>query len=342
MQPNRFRNIFTILVVLTVLVAVYGPIEATPQKLKFAYVSPDPIGVNPFLSMGQKGIELAGKQHGSEVKVFESEDPTTREENVRAAINDGANLVVVLGFQFNDMIPKIAAEFPDVQFLIVDQCIENLPPNVRCAVFREYEGSFLIGVIAASLTKTNHVGTVCALDIPFMHRFTDGFAQGAKYIKPNIKVSTLWVGGNNPFADPVRAKELALALAANGADYIFAVTSGGDFEIFEAAQEKNFFVFGVDVNLCPTTPGRIIDCQLKRVDVAIVESIDAILNKSEDKVMVYGLNNQGVGLVSLTSEKPEESQCVIAQYPDVIAKVKALQQKIINGDIVIKDPMFAQ
>ena len=340
MKGKRFWKLLMLIIVVTLGIAVYGQIEAQP--LKFVYVSPDPIGVNEFLIMGQKGIELAGVKHGAETKVFESEDPTTREENVRAAINEGANIVVVLGFQFNDLIPQVAEEFPDVQFLIVDQCIENLPPNVRCAVFREYEGSFLIGATAALLTKNNHVGTVCALDIPFMHRFTDGFALGAQHINPDIKVSTLWVGGSNPFSDPVRAKELALSMAADGADYIFAATAGGDFGIFEAAKEQNFFVFGVDVNHCPTTPGHVVECQLKRVDVAVVESIDAILNNSEEKVMVYGLDNKGVGLVSLTSDKPEESQCLIVEHPGVIEKVKDIQQKIINGEIVIEDPMFAQ
>lgn len=340
MKQNTFWKLLLVITTITLMfVAANGEAEA---KQKFIYVSPDPIGVNEFLIMGQKGIEAAGSKYDAETKVFESEDPTTREENVRAAINEGANIVVVLGFQFNDIIPQVAEEFPDVQFLIVDQCIENLPPNVRCAVFREYQGSFLIGAVAASLTKTNHVGTVCALDIPFMHRFTDGFAMGAQYVKPDIKVSTLWVGGNNPFSDPVRAKELALAMAADGADYIFAATAGGDFGIFEAAQEKNFKVFGVDINHCPTTPGHIVECQLKRVDVAIVESIDAILNNSEEKVMVYGLDNKGVGLVSLTSEKPEESQCLIIRYPEVIEKVKDIQQKIISAEIVIEDPMFKQ
>lgn len=340
MKSRLFQTLSIGLSIMMMVCAFYTPAVAGP--LKFIYVSPDPIGVNEFLIMGQKGIEAAGANHNAETKVFESEDPTTREENVRAAINEGADIVTVLGFQFNDLIPQVAEEYPDVQFLIVDQCIENPPSNVRCAVFREYEGSFLVGAEAALLSQNTHVGTVCALDIPFMHRFTDGFAQGAQYINPDIKVSTLWVGGNNPFSDPVRAKELALAMAADGADYIFAATAGGDFGIFEAAQEQDFFVFGVDVNHCPTTPGRIIDCQLKRVDVAIIESIDAILNKSGEQVMVYGLDNKGVGLVSLTSDNPEETQCVVAQHPEVIEKLKEIQQKIINGEITIEDPMFAQ
>ncbi|MCP4402180.1 MAG: BMP family ABC transporter substrate-binding protein, partial [bacterium] len=236
----------------------------------------------------------------------------------------------------------IAEENPEVQFLIVDQCIDPLPDNVRCAVFKEYEGSFLIGAVAASLTKSNHVGTVCALDIPFMHRFTDGFELGAKYVNPDITVSTLWVGGSNPFSDPVRAKELALALAGDGADHIFAATSGGDYGVFEAAQEKGISAFGVDINQCPVAPGHIVESQLKRVDVAIAESVEAIVNNSEEKVMVYGLDSNGVGLISLSSDNLEESQCTIVEHPEVIEKVKEIQTKILSGEIMIEDPMFKQ
>ena len=335
------KYVFCVVVLMVVAFAFGQPVFAEAPK-KIIYVSPDPLGVNEFLIMGQTGTELAGDKYGAETMVFESEDPMTREENVRAAVNEGAEIVIVLGFEFNDIIPEVAVEYPDVQFLIVDQCIDPLPPNVRCAMFREYEGAFLIGAVAASLTKTNHVGTVCALDIPFMHRFTDGFEMGAKYVNPDVNVSTLWVGGANPFSDPVRAKELALAMNADGADHIFTATSGGDFGVFEAAEEKDFSVFAVDVNLCPSAPGHVVECQLKRVDVAIVESVDAIVNNAEDKVLVYGLDSKGVGLISLTSDEPEDSQCTIMNHPEVIEKAREIQQKILNGEIVIEDPMFKQ
>ncbi len=308
-----------------------------PEKI--IYISPDPLGVNPFLIMGKTGVEQAGVTYGAETMTFESGDPEARAANVWAAVNEGADIVIVLGFQFNEIIPLVAEEHPEVTFLIVDQCIDPLPQNVRCAMFREYEASFLIGAIAASLTETNHIGTVSALDIPFMHRYTDGYALGAKYVDPDVKVSTRWVGGRHPFSDQIRAKELALALAADGADHIFAATSGGDFGVFEAAQEQGVFAYGVDINQCPAMPGSIVESQVKRVDVAIVESVEAIVNEAQENVFVYGLAEQGVGLVSLLSDPPEESQCVILEYPEVLEKIKAIQEKIISGEIVIEDPM---
>jgi len=124
---------------------------------KFYYITPNPIGVNDFLILGRKGSEEAAKKHNASLKILESEDPNTINENVRSAINDGADLVIVIGFEFGDIIPKVAAESPDVQFLTIDFCPDNPAANVHCAVFREYEAAYLIGGMAGLLTKTNEV-----------------------------------------------------------------------------------------------------------------------------------------------------------------------------------------
>lgn len=316
--------------------------DGSEQPL-FVYVSPNPLGVNDFLIMGQTGLEQAAAKYGAQSKVLEAEDPTTREENVRAAVSDGAEIVIVLGFEFGDIIPKVAAEAPDVQFLIVDQCIDNPPANVHCAVFKEYEAAFLVGAVAASLSETNHVGAISAMDIPFLHRYTDGFAEGAKYVKPDIETSTLWIGSDpSAFSDPARAKEQALAMAADGADQIFAAGAASNLGIFEAAKEVGFSTYGVDVNQCPLAEGQVVDNLIKRVDVAITESVDKIMSGSEESLLVYGLAEKGLGLVALTSDNPQDSKCELMNHPDVIETVKGIQQKIIDGEITIEDPMFAQ
>lgn len=315
--------------------------KAEKPARKFVYVSPDPIGVNPFLTMGKTGIEAAGKKHGAEVKTFQSEDPTTRKENVRAAVAGGATVVAVLGFQFNDIVIEFAKKHPGVHFLIVDQCVDERPDNLHCAVFREYESTFLLGAAAASLSETNRVGVVCALDIPFMHRFTDGFAQGAKHIKPDIEVDVRWVGGQNPFADPVRAKELALAIHSAGADIIFAATSGGDYGVFEAAAEKEFRVMGVDINHCRSAPGRVIDSALKKLDVAMVDAIDKIMAGDKKVTGSYGLKEGGGGLTALQGGDLAATGCLIAEKPELVGTLSELRDELVSGAIALGDPMFA-
>lgn len=307
----------------------------------FVYVSPDPIGVNAFLKMGKTGIEEAGRKYGADVKTYESRTAADRMENVNAAINEGADIVVLLGFEFNDIVKQLAPTAPDIQFLIVDQCIEDRPDNVHCATFREYEASYLIGVEAGMLTENKKVGVVGALDIPFLHRYTDAYAQGVKSVSSDADVDIRWVGGENPFADPVRAKEQAVAMFAAGAAPIFTATSGGDYGVFEAAKEKDFDIFSVDVNHCPELPGHIIDVTLKHVDTAMVDAIGSILNGDKKVSMALGLKEGGMSVVALEDD-PKASQCLIADHPDVIEKVKGVAKSIEDGSLKLEDPMFAK
>jgi len=326
-----------------VSISLAGAVHAA-KPLKFIFVSPDAIGVNAFLKMGKTGIEAAGKKYGAEVKTFESDSPQSRLENVNAAVNEGADIVVVLGFEFNDILMDVAPTAPDTKFLIVDQCIfKDRPANVSCAVFREYEPSYLMGVIAGMNTKTDKIGAVSALDIPFLHRYTDGFAMGAKSVNPKVKVDVRWVGGANPFADPVRAKEQALALNSAGADVIFAVTAGGDFGIFEGAKQAGYKVLSVDVNHCPSAPGSIYDNTLKHVDTVIEKSIGGILSGKGAPIVSYGLKEGGMGSLSVSSDAVlAASQCLVANEPKVVAKVRAVAADIISGKLKIADPMFAK
>ena len=307
----------------------------------FVYVSPDPIGVNAFLEMGKTGTEAAAKKYGADVQTYESSTAAARRENVEAALNEGANLIILLGFEFNDIITELAPTAPEVQFLIVDQCIQNQPPNVHCAVFREYEASYLAGVAAGMMTESNKIGVVGALDIPFLHRYTDPYADGAKSVNPNVEVETRWVGGDNPFGDPVRAKEQALAMYSAGSDIIFTATAGGDFGVFEGAQENNFKVLSVDVNRCVNAPGYIIDNTLKGVDAAVVNAIDAIKSGVKASFTAVGLKEGGMGLMALRPDELTDSQCLIADQKNVLTQVRKVAQEIISGSLVIKDPMFA-
>jgi basic membrane protein A len=298
--------------------------------------------VNEFLKLGQTGLEAAGKKWNAQTKVLESTDPTTREENVQAAINSGATIVIVFGFEFNDIIPKVAGQNPNMKFLIVDQCIDNPPANVWCAVSTEHEAAYLLGVEAAMLTKSGTIGAIGATDIPFLHRYTDGFAAGAKSVKPDIKVDIRWIGGDNPFSDPVRAKEQALAMASAGADQILAAGAGSNLGIFEAAKEKGFQTYGVDVNQCPSAPGYVVDNLLKHSDTEMELSIDDIMQKTGTQVTAYGLKSGGIGTIAQLSSDLKATQCLIADHPDVVQKVKDTAQKIISGEIKVADPMFTK
>ncbi|MDF2372094.1 MAG: BMP family ABC transporter substrate-binding protein [Rhizobiaceae bacterium] len=320
-----------------------APHAAMAQEKSIVYVSPNPIGNNPFLVLGREGTEAAAAKIGAKASIIESETPQAILENLYAAANEGADIIVALSFSALDAVTEVAPSAPDTQFLIVDACPSgDRPDNLHCAVFREHESSFLMGAMAAMASKSGTVGAVGAVDIPFLHRFTDGFAAGAQHVTPDIKVETRWVGGQNPFSDPVRAKEQALALNAIGADVIYAAAAGGNFGIYEAASDGGFQVMGVDVNHCPLANGAMYDSALKRVDQVILKSVDTIMGGAKASFAAYGLAEGGVGGVVLDSDEDlAKSGCLIADNAEMVKSVRAIADQIIAGDITVADPLAA-
>jgi len=313
------------------------------EKPLFVYVTPNPIGVNDFLKLGKVGTERVAQALGAEARTYESSDPTTQRQNLEAAAKAGAKVVIAIGFEFNDMLPEAAAAYPKVEFLEVDSCpFAKMKPNIHCSVFREYEASFLTGAEAAWTTKTGKIGAISAVDIPFLHRYTDGFIEGARHVKPDVKISpTLWVGGNDPFSDPARGQERGAAMVADGADRIFAAASGSNGGIFKAVEETSGVnAFGVDVNQCPQAPGFVMDNVEKKTDVAVELAVKGIMAGSEPPIVALGLKEGGMSLTALDPDL-KDSKCTIADYPDVVAKVKALRDEIVNGSLKIADPMAA-
>lgn len=318
--------------------------RAQDAKPLFVYVSPNAIGVNDFLKLGKLGTERVAKALGATAKTYESADPTTQRQNLEAAAKAGAKVVIAIGFEFNDMLPEVAVAYPQVKFLEIDSCpFANLKPNIYCSVFREYEASFLVGAEAALTSKVGKVGAIGALDIPFLHRFTDGFILGAKHVKPDIKISqTLWVGGDKPFSDPARGQERAAAMLGDGADRILAAGAGSNGGIFKALQDApGAYAYGVDVNQCPQAPGLVADNIEKRTDVAVELAVKGIVAGTQQPIAALGLKEGGVALTGLEDDV-KDSKCAIAESPEAIAKLRALRDEIVSGAVTIADPMLAK
>ncbi|MGV8885613.1 MAG: BMP family ABC transporter substrate-binding protein [Microbacteriaceae bacterium] len=308
-----------------------------PDGPAFIYVTNTPIGINKFLDLGKMGVEAAAKEFKGSSKVYESTDDQSRRSNVEAAIAEAPAAIVLITFDFTDMSKEYAEANPDQEFVLIDACPEAPPANLHCAVFREQEASYLVGIEAGMLSKSGKIGSVMAVDIPFLHKYSDSFAAGAKSVNPNINDRQLAIGGNNPFADPAKGKEQALSLFATGADHVFAIASGSNGGIFEAASEAKAFGYGVDINQCPMAPGAVVDNTMKAVDVLVVSEIGKILDGTAESVSSYGLKEAGMDLTSLMADAAS-SQCVVMEHPDVIEAVKKAKQGIIDGTIVVKDP----
>lgn len=306
----------------------------------FIYITPTTIGPNKFLELGKIGAEAAAERLGGTATTYESTDLNSRRANLEAAVAEEPDIIILTTFDFLDLSAEFAAEYPDQEFILIDNCPEAPPENLHCGVFRENEMSYLLGVMAGSLTESGKVGSVAALDIPFLHRFTDSFALGAQSVDPSITDSQVFIGGDNAFNDPATAKEQALALNAQGVDHIFAAASGSNGGTFEAAAEQGFFAYGSDVNQCDLAPGHIVDNALKLVDVLTEQLIDQVLAGTAGPVVSFGLAEGGVGVVALQDDVAE-SGCVIAEHPDVIEAVEQARDAIVAGEIVVPDPTAA-
>jgi len=300
-------------------------------------ITPEPVGVNPFLQLAVDGVNKAADDAGGKARVFESQDPTNIQQQMDAAVADKPDVLAVVGFEFADAVAAAAAAQPDQQFLFVDACTAETFDNVTCAVFREHEGVYLAGVEAGLLSTSGQIGAVVALDTPQIRRFSDPFGAGAQSVKPDITFTPLYVGGDSPFNDPARAKEQALSLVAKGADYVMAAAAAGNLGVFDAAKSGSFAAFGVDVNQCPGAEGHVVDNVIKEVDVVTADSIGNILDGKGGGVASYGLKEKGVTLTGIEDDV-DSSKCLIADHTDVIDQVASVRDKIVDGEVTVDDP----
>jgi basic membrane protein A len=303
--------------------------SAPPKKI--ALITPEPIGVNPFFQLMDEGLKKAGQEFGAEVKTIESTDPASIEQNLRTAAAGDYDLIITATFQVEDALKKIAPEFPNKSFAVIDTVVDL--PNVRSVVFREHEASYLLGAAAALISKTGTVGNVVALDIPLLSKYTSGFEQGAKSVNPDIKILVNYVGG---FTDPAKAKELALLQNSQGADFIAGMSAVGDLGVFEAAGEKGFFASGQDTD---NTDGKqVILSQLKGTDAVAYETVkDFVAGNFSYGVRDYGLKEGGVGLTYVNKDSKSPLSAAIGQ--ENVDKLKKINDDIVAGTIVVKNPL---
>ncbi|MFV0432661.1 MAG: BMP family ABC transporter substrate-binding protein [Leucobacter sp.] len=306
----------------------------------FIYITSDPIGQNEFLKSGKAGIDEVAKTYEGTAKTFESKDDATRRSNLEAAIAEAPEVVVMLGFQFGDVAKELAEQNPQQKFVLIDTFVDGAPENLYQATFREQEPSYLLGIEAGLLTADNKVGSVISVDNPLLKKYSEGFAEGAKSVNKDVKIEGPQViGGDNPFADPGRGKDQAIAFAGTGVDQVFAVGAASNGGIMEAASEKGFFAYGVDANQCPMAPGFVVDGTVKAVNKVVETVVGEIMDgkSSSEATTSFGLKEEGMNIVSLT-EDAADSQCTVIEHTDVLDEVKQARDEIVSGKIEVKDP----
>ena len=278
------------------------------------------------------GAEKWKAESGKSYMEFELQNADQREQALRNFAESGANPIVAVGFGNADAVAKLAAEFPDKSFVIVDMVVDA--PNVRSVVFKEQEGSYLVGLLAGMASKTGKGGFVGGMDIPLIRRFGCGYVGGFKAAKADGEVFQN-MAGDTPAAwnDPTKGGELAKSQIDRGADVIFAAAGQTGLGVLQAAKDAGKFSVGVDSNQNGIQPGSVLTSMLKRVDVAVHAAFtDAQAGKFTPGIVSLGVKEGGIDWAL-----DDNNKALIT--PEMTAAVDKAKADIIAGTLMVHDYM---
>jgi basic membrane protein A and related proteins len=281
------------------------------------------------------GAEQFKKATGVEFRDFEIKTDAEREQALRRFARDGYSPVLAVGFSQAAALEKVAKEFPNTKFAIIDMVVDQ--PNVQSIVFKEQEGSFLVGLLAAKASKTGKVGFVGGMDIPLIRRFACGYVQGVKYGNGSAEVFQNMTGTTGAaWTDPVKGGELAKAQIDRGADVVYHAAGGTGLGVLRAAADAGKLGIGVDSNQNGLYPGKVLTSMLKRVDNATIKTFtDAKSGAWKPGVQVLGLAENGVGYAM-----DDNNKALVT--PEMKAAADKAAADIVSGAIKVHDYMADQ
>ena len=256
-------------------------------------------GDKSFNDAAYAGLDRAKSELDVTVSTIEMGEGNDREAALRQLAAGGAQLVFGVGFLFSDDIKALAKEFPATKFACVDYTVtpgDPLPPNLTALKFREEEGSFLVGALAALVSKSNKLGFVGGMEIPLIKKFEAGYRAGVLAVRPGAQILVKYAGTTGTaFKDPTKGKELALAEYHDGADIIYHASGSTGLGVFEAARELHKLAIGVDSDQYDEAPGTILTSMVKRVDTAVFQTIKEVqAGQWTGGVQEFGLKEDGV------------------------------------------------
>ncbi len=295
-------------------------------------------GDKSFNDGAYAGAERAERQLGVKARFIEPGDGSDREAGLRLLAAERMSLVTGVGFIFTDDLTQLARDYPGISFAGVDYAITTddkghvvpPPPNLAALKFREEEGSFLVGAMAALVGGSKRVGFVGGMDIPLIHKFEAGYRAGVRHVCPECTVVAQYAGVTpEAFRNPGKGKELALSQYQSGVKIIFHASGSTGLGVFEAARQQDRLAIGVDADQYKEAPGHVLSSMVKGVDAAV---FDVIRRRKEGTfrggIYSYGLAENGVGYVY-----DEHNRALI---PDSVhTRLEQLRQEIIAGRIKV-------
>ena len=321
---------------------------ATPIRISMIYPG-ECLGDLAYCDQLQKGIHAAEKRLS--LDIIEAESNSETWDTLLREAAQRSDLVITAGYQLAAPLQRVAPAFPNINFVIIDTFIDL--PNVTSVVYRENEGSFLVGAIAALKTETGKVGYIGAVDVPLLRKFEAGYVAGIQAINPDIEIVRAYIAEDGSgFSNTAEAKRLAVQQYENGVDIIYTVASGAGHGAVEAAKAHQKHVIWVDDNINATAPEVFLTSMVKRVDNSIYDiAITFAAGRLTPGTVSLGLKETDVGHALDAHDEAHHSRpaTLTGSFVDyaldahnrphlsdeIIAKVEALRAQIIAGEISV-------
>lgn len=327
MKLRKSLAVFLIIaVLLTGLVSCNKGNKSTTSdhKIKVGMVT-DVGGINDqsFNQTSWEGLKRAGEELGIDVVYLESHQDSDYATNLQTLVENDCDLIIAVGYMLSDATRNAALKNPNQKFAIVDDAANADLPNVACLMFEQATASYLVGVVAGLMTKTNTVGFVLGMSTGPMNEFGYGYLAGVKDANPNCTIEQY---NANNFADPGLGATAARSMHTKGADIIFHAAGGTGNGVIAACEQMNIYAIGVDTDQSHVAPNTVITSAMKRVDNASFDTAKAVLEGTyKPGLHTYGLESGGVDIAPTTTLLPE----------NVKTAVNEAKAKILKGEIKV-------
>lgn len=307
------------------------PVAATVYKPAIIYVSTGEDMGSAFISTARTGIGRAEGEFRTPVAITRMNNMSDAPRVIKQVADTGATPIILLGNQYVGPVMAVADRYPNINFTIIDGLAPPLFPNVQSITFKDHEGAFLVGMIAGKLSDSKMVGFIGGMDVPLIRNFAQGYTQGVHYTAPNRKVEVQMIGPTaEAWSNPERARTLAKEQYNAGADIIFAAAGASSLGVLKAADEMGKLAIGVDSNQNGVYPGRVLTSMVKRVDVAVYDT----LKNSHDGSWSAGIKSLGIKEGALDYAVDQNNSKFINEK--LIEEVATAKDKIISGKLVVE------
>ena len=316
-------------ILITLFIVCFAVIETASAALKVGLIY-DVTGRGDlsFCDAAYAGAKKAKDEWGFKLTEVTPSLSTDTELTLRRLAKLKYDLIIGVGFLFQEPMNRVASDFPEVKFALIDAIIEQ--PNVASLTYRAHEGTFLAGVISALKTETKQIGFIGGMKVPLVEAFEIGYRAGIKATNPDLELVADYVGVTpQAFNDPAKAKELALSQYSRGIDIILAAAGASGLGVLEAAKATEKSIIWVDSNGNDLAPGLVLTSVIKGVEISVYETIKSVQEGNfSGGLKDYGLKEGGVEYIVDDVNRDLLSD-------EILEQVEAFKAKIIAGDIVV-------